>query len=127
MTFDCVVHSILLKRLVNCGILVIANDIIICSKHSCLSGRTQALFLPVFSNKCVQDAISTYLTNVLGVPQGAHLGLLFIIYINNLPQFTSQYLPVMFADMLQYCLPKMEKQKLNMCFTYKTLKQHKLG
>ena len=85
--FDMVEHSILLKKLINVGIRGNAYKWF----ESYLSGRKQF----VSSNNCESDSLAlTY-----GVPQGSILGpLLFIIYINDLPNVSNLARFILYAD-----------------------------
>jgi len=84
--FDCVNHSLLLKKLKSLGV----------------GGRAVEWFASYLSNRqqlvSVDNCISSLLPILYGVPQGSILGpLLFLVYINNLPNISnlSTYL---FAD-----------------------------
>ena len=86
--FDLMDHDILLKKLNSCGIRGIANDWI----KSYLTGRKQL----VFNNG---HWSSTILDITIGTPQRSILGpLLFIIYINDLPNCLEFSSPVLYAD-----------------------------
>ncbi len=85
--FDTVNHDILLKKLEFYGITGQAHDLL----KSYLSNRRQ---------KCqIDNFISSEHLIKCGVPQGSILGpLLFLLYINNLPECLKNTRPRLFAD-----------------------------
>jgi len=85
--FDTVDHEILLTKMNQCGI----------------QGKTLDWFKLYFTNRTqrcsVNGCLSDFTTLKCGVPQGTILGpLLFLIYINNLPDCLSFSTPRMYAD-----------------------------
>lgn len=85
-------HSILLKKLYYYGIRGTAHDLI----ASYLSNRYQST--------CVNDFYSVLALITWGVPQGSVLGpLLFLIFVNDLPQVSNLLHTWLFADDSAFC------------------------
>lgn len=85
--FDLVMHDVLLRRLENCGVGGVAQDIF----RSYLDGRKQ--FVEI---RGVQSGVENI---TRGVPQGSCLGpLLFLIYINDLARLSLSGRVYLFAD-----------------------------
>ncbi len=85
--FDTIDHQIMLQKLRNYGI----DQMSLTWFESYLTNRTQ---------KCrVNDQLSNSAPVTCGVPQGSNLGpILFLIYINVLPNCLNHAIPRMFAD-----------------------------
>lgn len=85
--FDCVSHTALLKKLGRYGFDGGSGSLL----RSFLSNRIQAVF--------VADGWSDNKEIKIGVPQGSILGpLLFLIFINDFPDYLSRCLTILFAD-----------------------------
>lgn len=85
--FDCVSTGILLDKLYSCGIRGVCHDLL----RSYLTDRRQ--FVVVNGRK------SEILSQNFGVPQGSIIGpLLFLIYINDLPDCVDGASTLLFAD-----------------------------
>ena len=72
-------------------------------KYYGLKGPTLNLFQSYLSNRKqyteIEDTTSTILPIQVGVPQGSILGpILFIIYVNDLPQCSNKFDCIMYAD-----------------------------
>ena len=85
--FDTIDHTILLNKLNYYG----------------LKGSTLNLFQSYLNNRKqyteIEDTTSTILPIHVGVPQGSILGpILFIIYVNDLPQCSNKFDFIMYAD-----------------------------
>lgn len=93
--FDFVCHERLLSKLPHCGIRGVALKWI----QSYLQNRKQSVVISKLDNKNVaQNYHSDFKENKFGVPQGSVLGpLLFLVYINNLPNVT-EHRCILFAD-----------------------------
>ena len=85
--FDTINHSILIRKLFKCGIRGIPLDLL----ASYLDNRTQAVR--------IGKHVSQPNTINIGVPQGTTLGpLIFLLYINDLPDVVPHSHTVLFAD-----------------------------
>ena len=103
--FDTVQHDILLKKLHHYGIRGIAYKLM----SSYLSGRKQY-------TKIQKDA-SDFASILWGVPQGSVLGpLLFLIYINDLPNASSELSSWLFADDTALAMSSKNFQELEIRF-----------
>lgn len=92
--FDSVSHKILLKKLFDYGIRGVALDWF----ESYLCNRQQCTEITRIENNVKVTSRSNYKTVEAGVPQGSILGpLLFIIYINDLPDTVKREC-ILFAD-----------------------------
>ena len=85
--FDTIDHTILLNKL----------------KYYGLKGSTLNVFQSYLNNRKqyteIEDTTSTILPIHVGVPQGSILGpILFIIYVNDLPQCSNKFDFIMYAD-----------------------------
>ena len=110
--FDTVNHDILLEKLYHHGVRGNAYRLI----KSYLSGRQQYTK--------IGDCLSTLAHILFGVPQGSVLGpLLFLIYINDLPN-SSAFLAWLFADDTALALSSKNFRELEVRFNIEVEKVH---
>ena len=109
--FDTVSHSILCKKLELYGIRGVPLQLI----SSYLTDRYQVTR--------INDSISSPRRILTGVPQGSHLGpLLFLLFINDLPNISDTFSPIMFADDLTVCFKSPDPLILKNLFFSETAK-----
>ena len=103
--FDCINHTILLRKLERYGVRGLPLDLL----SSYLRNRAQQVQ--------INGSSSGVRYARLGVPQGSVLGpLLFLIYINDLCNISSNYMPVLFADDTTLCFRNSNLSNLaNLC------------
>lgn len=110
--FDMVDHNILLDKLSIMGIRGVSLAWI----ASYLSGRTQTVRVPfVDSGGCLRMANSSSMPVTMGVPQGSVLGpILFLLFINDLPQCISDARVCLFADDTSLMISACNREELEM-------------
>lgn len=93
--FDCVDHSILLKKLFGYGIRGAPHDWV----SSFLKCRLQYVSIPHFEKNFVNKVKSDNLQINIGVPQGSVLGpILFLLYVNDLDSISTNASLTLYAD-----------------------------
>ena len=111
--YDTVNHEILLKKLEAYGIRGVTLDWF----KSYLSNREQCVR--------IDDCKSEYRNIDIGVPQGSVLGgLLFLIYINDLPSVSDKLISVLFADDTCVSLSDIDYTNLINDFNTELIKLH---
>ena len=85
--FDCVSHTTLIEKMRSVGVRGLPLDIF----KSYITNRKQCV--------SINNKNSDFINITFGVPQGSVLGpLLFLIYVNDLPQFMNPDRSILFAD-----------------------------